>query len=177
MTDDWKQKLAEDADGALKHDLVTSVIDEYIDNMSPVVDLSKGLPRYGLTKIAHYVAIVARAQALGIDPDLVRLSATEANKQMLALAKRAAISRGARTRRFARPEAGRKREVRTMRGSLGRPDQHPIIIRMPDSCVLVQPFNRQANLEIPDYPTAIALIKSISDAAEAYLREKEERGE
>ena len=51
-----------------------------------------------------------------------------------------------------------------------------IEVRMPKS--IRYPLDwRNARIEIPDYPTAIALIKLIADAAEAYLTEREERGE
>ena len=33
------------------------------------------------------------------------------------------------------------------------------------------------DLRIPDYPTAIALARAIEDAAEAFLKEREARGE
>ena len=36
---------------------------------------------------------------------------------------------------------------------------------------------REARLEIADYQTAIQLARAIEDAAEAYLKEREERGE
>jgi DNA-binding MurR/RpiR family transcriptional regulator len=86
---DWKQDFANDAEKAINHDLVRFVVEEFIDNMSPSVDLSKGLPRYGLTKIMHYAAMVARAQAIGIDPETLRLDAKEATAEMIALAEHA----------------------------------------------------------------------------------------
>ena len=51
-----------------------------------------------------------------------------------------------------------------------------IKVRMPSS--IRYPLDwHNARILIPDYPPAIALIRSIMDAAEAYLKEREERGE
>lgn len=91
MTDrDWRDKFVKDADEALAHPLVADVMREFADNMG--FDPDKGLPSYGMHKVAHYVAIVTRAQALGIDPDLLRLTPTEANSEILRLAAEAALS-------------------------------------------------------------------------------------
>lgn len=90
MSTDWREKFVKDADRALTHQLVDDVMREFADNMG--FDPDKGLPSYGLHKVAHYVAIVTRAQALGIDPDLLRLTPTEANSEMLRLAAEAALS-------------------------------------------------------------------------------------
>jgi stalled ribosome rescue protein Dom34 len=70
---------------ALKHPLVESVIEEQMFNLriSPDDDLAK----YGLMKIATYAAQVARAQALGFDPDLLRLTDEEATEAQLRLLK------------------------------------------------------------------------------------------
>ncbi len=40
----------------------------------------QALPEYGIAKVANYAAQVARAQALGFDPDLLRLSDEEADE-------------------------------------------------------------------------------------------------
>lgn len=90
---DWKEKHAKDADESLKHDLVKGVVEEYVDNMRGYVDLDKGLPSYGLHKVMHYVAMVARAQALGFDPNLLKLSNGEATEEMLKMA-RLMVERG-----------------------------------------------------------------------------------
>jgi hypothetical protein len=79
---DWKQQHANDAEKALDYDLVKDVIAEQMGNLGT----DDKLVRYGLTKIAMYSASVARAQALGFDPDLLRLSAEEANDEQLKLA-------------------------------------------------------------------------------------------
>lgn len=86
MDEDWKKKLSEDAGQALNHDLVVGVVDEQIANIAQFGSPPTNLLRHGLLKIALYAAQVARAQALGIDPDLLRLSAEEANSETLRLA-------------------------------------------------------------------------------------------
>jgi hypothetical protein len=87
---DWKQDFANDAEKALDHAIVKETVDEYVDNMKHNygVDLSKGLPYVGLSKVRMAVALVARAQALGMDPDLLRLSNDEANADIIAMARR-----------------------------------------------------------------------------------------
>jgi hypothetical protein len=84
--EEWKAKLAEDAGKAIRHDLVVDVVDEQIDNISQFGNAPVNLLRYGLMKIALYAAQVARAQALGIDPELLRMSAGEANSEALRMA-------------------------------------------------------------------------------------------
>lgn len=83
---DWKQKHAHDAERALQHDIVRDVIKEQLLNLNAEHD---AMVKYLLTKIASYAAQVARAQALGFDPDLLRMTDAEANASMLAIAKRA----------------------------------------------------------------------------------------
>lgn len=85
---DWKQQHANDAEKALDHDLVKDVIAEQMRNLGT----DSKLVEYGLHKIAMYTASVARAQALGFDPDLLRMSAEEANAAQLELAKAAVAS-------------------------------------------------------------------------------------
>lgn len=80
---DWKQHHADEASKAVNHPLVQDVMAEFADNMGIALE---GLPKWGLTKIAMYAAQVARAQALGFDPDLLRLDPAEANSQLLRLA-------------------------------------------------------------------------------------------
>jgi hypothetical protein len=87
---DWKTAHADAATQALEHELVRSVMEEFADNMGFKLE---GLPRYGLMKVAHYAAQVACAQALGFDPDLLRLSDEEAEAVMLTMA-RAAVAAG-----------------------------------------------------------------------------------
>lgn len=85
---DWKNKHANDSLKALEHEIVRDVEREYIDNMRGYgVDLGKGLPSYGLHKVMLYVAQVARAQALGFDPDLLHATPAEATEAQLELAR------------------------------------------------------------------------------------------
>lgn len=77
---DWKQRHADESCKALEHPLVVEVMKEFADNMGFKLE---GLPRYGLKKVAMYAAQVARAQALGIDPDDLRSTPEEAEAQML----------------------------------------------------------------------------------------------
>lgn len=87
---DWKSVHAKEAEKALDSDIVQNVLDEFADNMRFKRD---GLPEYGLVKICCYVAQVARAQALGFDPELLRLSDEEADAQALEKA-RIAVAAG-----------------------------------------------------------------------------------
>lgn len=80
----WKDEFAEEAVKALDHPLVTGNVEEFTFNMARFVDLSSGLPKYGLNKLMRYVAIVTRAQTMGIDPDALRLSRDEADDVILA---------------------------------------------------------------------------------------------
>lgn len=86
---DWKAHHANESEKALDHDLVKGVMEEFAGNMGFKLE---GLPAYGLTKVAMYAAQVARAQALGFDPELLRLTAEEAGEQQLRLAMIAAES-------------------------------------------------------------------------------------
>lgn len=81
---DWKQIHANEAEKALTHDLVRDVITEQLGNLGKSDD---ALVRYGLSKIAMYAASVARAQAFGFDPDLLRLSTEEADEEALRMAR------------------------------------------------------------------------------------------
>ena len=65
----WKLDHANEAERVLEHELVKDVMEEFAGNMK--FSLS-GLPAYGLAKVVCYAAQVARAQALGIDPDELR---------------------------------------------------------------------------------------------------------
>jgi hypothetical protein len=84
-----KQQFANEAEKALSHPLVVDVIDEQLLNLGVTRD---SLVYYGLSKIAMYAATVARAQALGIDPDELRATPAEANAALLERAKRLAAS-------------------------------------------------------------------------------------
>jgi hypothetical protein len=89
---DWKQQHANEAEKALDHALVKNVIEEQMQNLGT----DNALVRYGLTKIAMYAASVARAQALGIDPDELRHTPEEARASLQARA-RAAVGAGVPT--------------------------------------------------------------------------------
>ena len=80
---DWRDRLVAEADKALEHQLVRDVMAELRENLG-VSDT--GLPAYGIAKVAHYAAVVARAQAFGFDPDLLRLSNEEATSEQMRLA-------------------------------------------------------------------------------------------
>lgn len=86
---DWKNEHANQASASIKHELVEGVIEEFMDNIG-VAD--KGLPAYGIRKVAHYAAMVARADALGFDPNLLRMSNEEATSHQLDLAARAVLA-------------------------------------------------------------------------------------
>lgn len=88
-TTDWKDAHANAASASIKHELVEGVIAEYLDNLG-IAD--KGLPAYGIRKVAHYAAMVARADALGFDPNLLRMTNDEATSHQLDLAMRAVIA-------------------------------------------------------------------------------------
>lgn len=89
MSADWKQVHADIATKAIKHKLVEDAIEELMFNLNLEDD---GLPAYGIRKVASIAAQVARAEALGIHPDWLRLSTDEANSQLLEIAARAALS-------------------------------------------------------------------------------------
>jgi len=90
MTTAEKDAFADEAYKALDHPLVERVIDELCGNLRVS---NRGLPRYGIRKVAHYAAIVARAHALGIDPDTLRATDDEADEAAARLV-RAAIESG-----------------------------------------------------------------------------------
>lgn len=77
MTSEQKQALFAQAELSLDHILVEQIRDEYVQNMRGTADLSSGLPRYGLWKVMVYTAIVARAQALDIDPHALAMNEEE----------------------------------------------------------------------------------------------------
>lgn len=94
MNADWKQEHANASDKALTHEMVTGVIDELMDNIrSNYGDrAASALTRYGISKVAMYAAQVARAQALGFDPNLLRMTPEEANSDQLRIAAEAALA-------------------------------------------------------------------------------------
>jgi len=87
---DWKQQHADAADAVFDAAMVRDVMEEFAANMGFQLD---GLPGYGLHKVVSYAAQVARAQALGFDPELLRLSDDEADAATLAVA-RAMVAAG-----------------------------------------------------------------------------------
>lgn len=88
-TADWKNQHANEPSASIKHQLVENVIEEFMDNINLA---DKGLPAYGIRKVAHYAAMVARADALGFDPNLLRMSNEEATSHQLELAARAVVA-------------------------------------------------------------------------------------
>lgn len=83
---DWKNDHANAASASIKHELVEGVIEEFMDNIGLA---DTGLPAYGIRKVAHYAAMVARADALGFDPNLLKMTNSEATSHQLELAARA----------------------------------------------------------------------------------------
>lgn len=86
---DWKNQHANEASASIKHELVDGAIEEFMDNIGLA---DKGLPAYGIRKVAHYAAMVARAHALGFDPNLLRMTDDEATSHQLDLAARAVVA-------------------------------------------------------------------------------------
>jgi hypothetical protein len=84
---DWKRTHANEAEKAWENEMVQNVLTEFAGNMG---FKREGLPEYGLSKIVSYVAQVARAEALGFDPMLLRLTPQEADQSLLRLAEIAA---------------------------------------------------------------------------------------
>lgn len=89
---DWKRHHADEAEKGFEKPLVKGVVEEFVENMrrNYGVDLSEGLPSYGLHKCMAAAMQIARAEALGFDPELLRLGADEATEQQLRLARMAA---------------------------------------------------------------------------------------
>jgi hypothetical protein len=82
----WRTHHAEASACAINHELVEFVRQELADNLGV---RGQALPEYGIAKVAQYAAQVARAQALGFDPDLLRMSDEECDAAMLRLAQEA----------------------------------------------------------------------------------------
>ena len=80
---DWRDVHIAASDAALEHEMVVRVMAELRENLG-VPDT--GLPAYGIAKVAHYAAAVARAQALGFDPNLLKMTNDEATSEQLRLA-------------------------------------------------------------------------------------------
>jgi hypothetical protein len=88
--DEFCKRHATAAEKALDHELVKKVIKEQYGNITQNFGAEpEGLIHYGLLKIARYAAQVARAEAEGFDPDLLRVSperATEMQMELMAMA-------------------------------------------------------------------------------------------
>lgn len=80
---DWKQHHANEAERVFDVQMMQDVMEEFAENMGFKLD---GLPKYGLMKVAGYAAQIARAQTLGIDPMLLKMTPTEAMSHQLWLA-------------------------------------------------------------------------------------------
>lgn len=87
MTPDEKRAFANEIDKAIFHPMVEEVMEEFAFNMRFE---NRGLPKYGMRKIAAYAANVARAQALGIDLDDLRMTDEESGEAMMRMAQAAA---------------------------------------------------------------------------------------
>ena len=79
-----KQALANEAEKALDHPLVKDAIEEALFNHK---GKEGDLLWYSFAKVAMYTASVARAQALGIDPDELRMTHEEVTSSMLRTAR------------------------------------------------------------------------------------------
>lgn len=80
MNESEKNSFADAAYAAVDHPTVRQAMEEYAENMR--FELS-GLPAYGLEKVARYAAMVARCQAVGVDPDEMRLTPAESRSALL----------------------------------------------------------------------------------------------
>jgi Rad3-related DNA helicase len=81
----WKQEFANKASKALSHELSERVIDELLLNLNA----DRGsLQHYGILKTADTIAQVARAQALDIDPNTLKLSPEEAHDELVRVVER-----------------------------------------------------------------------------------------
>lgn len=85
---DWKDAHANAASNSIEHPLVEQVIEEFMDNIGLA---DSGLPAYGIRKVALYAAQVARAHALGFDPELLRATPEESTSHQLDMAARAVL--------------------------------------------------------------------------------------
>lgn len=85
---DWRDDHADEASKSIEHELVEDVIEEFMDNIGLK---DKGLPAYGIRKVALYAAQVARADALGFDPNLLRSTEDEIKKDKREIADQTGI--------------------------------------------------------------------------------------
>lgn len=84
----WKQHHADQSERVFDVQMMQDVMAEFAENMGFTLD---GLPKYGLMKVAGYAAQIARAQTLGIDPELLRMTPAETTSHQLWLAATAAF--------------------------------------------------------------------------------------
>lgn len=83
---DWKKKHANESERAMEHPLVI----RYVESLYEQIEANSGPPpKYMLYKTASIAAQVARAQALGFDPELLRLPEEQGDNLMWELAARA----------------------------------------------------------------------------------------
>ena len=74
MTGNWKKEFANEVDKAILHPMTQAAIDELLFNLRS--DRNR-MEYYGLLKLCNTVGHVARAQALGVDVDSLRMDAEE----------------------------------------------------------------------------------------------------
>lgn len=77
MSGDWKQQFANEVDKAIAHPITQEAIDELLFNLR---SSRNRMEYYGLLKICNVVGHIARAQALGIDPETLRMTDDEASE-------------------------------------------------------------------------------------------------
>lgn len=87
---DIRREIADQAEKAWDTELVQEVLTEFAGNMGFE---RKGLPEYGLMKMVNCVASVAHAQARDLDPEVLRMSADEAEVHLMKRA-RAMVAQG-----------------------------------------------------------------------------------
>ena len=91
--DEFCKRHASESGKALETPLVRDVIKEQYGNITQKHGAEPdGLLGYGLAKIAATAAQVARAHALGFDPDLLRVSPAGAHEQQMEMMARALAS-------------------------------------------------------------------------------------
>ncbi len=91
---DWKKKHANDSERAIDHYIVKPILEEFEDNLRHNPDVAakafdSALFRYGFRKCLSYVAQIARAEALGIDPETLRGRPEEITERQMELARMA----------------------------------------------------------------------------------------
>ena len=84
LTGDEKNDLASAAYASIQHPVVRGAMEEFALNMRFEL---RGLPEYGLEKVTQYAAIAARCEALGIDPDAMRMDDDEVAEHRAKLAR------------------------------------------------------------------------------------------